>query len=63
MVDSSSLSIPSCFPSALQSEIYAIIFGLCALSPDSSVMINMDCAQLITLWKRFVDAPFSPKLL
>ncbi|PKB92595.1 hypothetical protein RhiirA5_444107 [Rhizophagus irregularis] len=39
--DSSSLCLPSCFPSALRS----------------------DCSQLISLWARFVDASFSPKLL
>ncbi|PKB99314.1 hypothetical protein RhiirA5_429919 [Rhizophagus irregularis] len=36
ILDSSSLSIPSCFPLALQSEIFAIIFRLLALSPGSS---------------------------
>ncbi|PKY34432.1 hypothetical protein RhiirB3_454133 [Rhizophagus irregularis] len=49
ILDSSPLSFPSCFPSALRSEIYAIIFGLYALSPGSSVTINTDCAQFITL--------------
>ncbi|PKY35343.1 hypothetical protein RhiirB3_456021 [Rhizophagus irregularis] len=36
ILDSSSLSIPSCFPLALQSENFAIIFRLLALSPGSS---------------------------
>ncbi|EXX51240.1 hypothetical protein RirG_008730 [Rhizophagus irregularis DAOM 197198w] len=44
ILDSSSMSLPSCFPLALRSEIYAIISGLCALSPGSSVTINTDCA-------------------
>ncbi|CAB4407277.1 unnamed protein product [Rhizophagus irregularis] len=34
-----------------------------ALSPNSTVVIATDCAQLISLWTQFVVAPFSPKLL
>ncbi|PKY58538.1 hypothetical protein RhiirA4_480521 [Rhizophagus irregularis] len=63
ILESSSSSLPSCFPSALRSEIYAVLLGLKALSPGSSVTITTDCAQLISLWTQFVDAPFSPKLL
>ncbi|PKY44227.1 hypothetical protein RhiirA4_458447, partial [Rhizophagus irregularis] len=33
------------------------------LSPGTSVTIATDCAQLISLWSQFIDAPFSPKLL
>jgi hypothetical protein len=56
-------SLPSCFRLALWSEIYAVISGLQALFPGSSVTIATDCAQLISLWTQFVDAPFSSKLL
>ncbi|PKY59080.1 hypothetical protein RhiirA4_481533 [Rhizophagus irregularis] len=63
ILESSSSSLPSCSPSALRSEIYAVLLGLKALSPGSSVTIATDCAQLISLWTQFVDAPFSPKLL
>ncbi|PKY35572.1 hypothetical protein RhiirB3_456551 [Rhizophagus irregularis] len=63
ILESSSLQIPSCFPSALRSEIYAVVLGLIALSHGSSISIYTDCSQLISLWKRFVDVPFSPKLL
>ncbi|PKC54362.1 hypothetical protein RhiirA1_403674 [Rhizophagus irregularis] len=63
ILDSSSLCLPSCFPSALRSEIYAIVLGLNALSHNSSISIYTDCSQLISLWKCFVSAPFSPKLL
>ncbi|EXX65633.1 ribonuclease H-like domain-containing protein [Rhizophagus irregularis DAOM 181602=DAOM 197198] len=63
ILESSSLQIPSCFPSALRSEIYAIVLGLNALSHGSSISVYTDCSQLISLWKRFVDVPFSPKLL
>ncbi|PKB96668.1 hypothetical protein RhiirA5_434454 [Rhizophagus irregularis] len=40
ILDSSPLSFPSCFPSALRSEIYAIIFGLYALSPVELVKVS-----------------------
>ncbi|CAB4386895.1 unnamed protein product [Rhizophagus irregularis] len=63
ILESSSLHLPSCFPSALRSEIYAVVLGLNALSHGSSISIYTDCSQLIFLWKRFVDVPFSPKLL
>ncbi|GBC25647.2 ribonuclease H-like domain-containing protein [Rhizophagus irregularis DAOM 181602=DAOM 197198] len=63
LLESSSLQIPSCFPSALRSEIYAVVLELNALSHGSSISIYTDCSQLISLWKRFVDVPFSPKLL
>ncbi|EXX66358.1 hypothetical protein RirG_124550 [Rhizophagus irregularis DAOM 197198w] len=63
ILESLSLHLPSCFPSALRSEIYAIILGLNALSHGSSISIHTDCSQLISLWTCFVNAPFSPKLL
>ncbi|EXX52700.1 hypothetical protein GLOIN_2v1785823 [Rhizophagus irregularis DAOM 181602=DAOM 197198] len=63
ILESSSLHLPSCFPSALHSEIYAVVLRLNALSRSSSISIYTDCSQLILLWTRFVDAPFSLKLL
>ncbi|PKK55393.1 hypothetical protein RhiirC2_802513, partial [Rhizophagus irregularis] len=63
ILESSSLQLPLCFPLALRSEIYAVVLGLNALSHGSSISIHTDCSQLISLWKRFVDVPFSPKLL
>ncbi|PKY34758.1 hypothetical protein RhiirB3_454784 [Rhizophagus irregularis] len=63
ILESLSLHLPSCFPSALRSEIYAVILGLNALSHGSSISIHTDCSQLISLWTCFVNAPFSPKLL
>ncbi|PKC52913.1 hypothetical protein RhiirA1_480399 [Rhizophagus irregularis] len=55
ILESSSLQLPSCFPSALRSEIYAVVLGLNALSHGSSISMYTDCSQLISLWKRFVD--------
>ncbi|PKK56447.1 hypothetical protein RhiirC2_799986 [Rhizophagus irregularis] len=63
ILESSSLCLPSCFPSALRSEIYAVVLGLNALSYNSSISIYTDCSQLISLWKHFVNAFFSLKLL
>ncbi|GET52044.1 ribonuclease H-like domain-containing protein [Rhizophagus irregularis DAOM 181602=DAOM 197198] len=63
ILESSSVHLPSCFPSALHSEIFAILSGLSALSHDSSISVYTDCSQLVSLWTRFVNAPFSPKLL
>ncbi|CAB4481558.1 unnamed protein product [Rhizophagus irregularis] len=63
VLESSSMHLPSYFPSALRSEISAVLLGLNALSRDLSISIHTDCNQLISLWTRFVDAPFSPKLL
>ncbi|CAB4434465.1 unnamed protein product [Rhizophagus irregularis] len=42
ILESSSSSLPSCFPSALWSEINAVLLGLKALSPGSSVTIATD---------------------
>ncbi|PKC73768.1 hypothetical protein RhiirA1_520000 [Rhizophagus irregularis] len=63
VLESSSMQLPSFFPSAFRSEISAVVLGLSALSHDSSISIYTDCNQLISLWTCFVDAPFSPKLL
>ncbi|PKY15106.1 hypothetical protein RhiirB3_466485 [Rhizophagus irregularis] len=63
ILDSLSLCFPSCFPSALRSKIYAVVLGLNALSHNSLISIYTDCSQLISLWKCFVNVPFSPKLL
>ncbi|GBC53506.2 reverse transcriptase family protein [Rhizophagus irregularis DAOM 181602=DAOM 197198] len=63
LVLESSMHLPSYFPSALRSEISAVLLGLNALFRDSSISVHTDCSQLISLWTRFVDAPFSPKLL
>ncbi|GBC12614.2 ribonuclease H-like domain-containing protein [Rhizophagus irregularis DAOM 181602=DAOM 197198] len=62
ILDSFSISLPSCSPSALRSEIYAVVLGLYALPFGSSITINTDCSQLISLWTSFVNVPFSPKL-
>ncbi|PKB95159.1 hypothetical protein RhiirA5_437265 [Rhizophagus irregularis] len=63
ILESFSISLPSCSPSALRSEIYTVVLGLQALPFGSSIIINTDCSQLISLWNSFVDVPFSPKLL
>ncbi|GET52059.1 ribonuclease H-like domain-containing protein [Rhizophagus irregularis DAOM 181602=DAOM 197198] len=63
VLETSSMHLPSFFPSALRSEISAVLLGLSALSCDSSISIHTDCSRLISLWTQFVDAPFSPKLL
>jgi ribonuclease HI len=55
--------LPSIFPSALRSEIAALISGLDSLPRDSRVTITTDCAQLISLWSLYVDKPFSPRML
>ncbi|GBC53651.2 hypothetical protein GLOIN_2v1785823 [Rhizophagus irregularis DAOM 181602=DAOM 197198] len=48
ILDSSSLCLPACFPSALRSEIYAVVSGLNALFHSSSITIYTDCSQLIS---------------
>ncbi|PKK58398.1 hypothetical protein RhiirC2_796367 [Rhizophagus irregularis] len=63
LVPSLPLHFPSCSPSALRSEIYAVVLGLSALPFGSSITINTDYAQLISLWNNFVNVPFLPKLL
>ncbi|CAB4415499.1 unnamed protein product [Rhizophagus irregularis] len=55
--------VPATYPSAFRSEIYALLSALKALPPHSSVVINTDCASLISFWHQFIDKPFIPKLL
>ncbi|GET60067.1 ribonuclease H-like domain-containing protein [Rhizophagus irregularis DAOM 181602=DAOM 197198] len=56
-------TIPSLFPSALRSEIFALLHGLDSLPRYSKITVTTDCAQLISLWSTYVDAPFIPKML
>ncbi|PKY49606.1 hypothetical protein RhiirA4_465667 [Rhizophagus irregularis] len=63
ILESSSEVIPTSYPSAFRSKIYALLSALKALAPYSSVIINTDCASLIFFWSQFVDKPFLPKLL
>ncbi|EXX65807.1 ribonuclease H-like domain-containing protein [Rhizophagus irregularis DAOM 181602=DAOM 197198] len=55
--------IPSLFPSALHSEIFALLHGLDSLPRYSKITVATDCAQLISLWSMYVDASFIPKML
>ncbi|GBC36412.1 ribonuclease H-like domain-containing protein [Rhizophagus irregularis DAOM 181602=DAOM 197198] len=55
--------ISSNFPSALRSEIFALLHGLVSLPWNSTITVATDCAQLLSLWSLYVDAPFIPKLL
>ncbi|PKY63487.1 hypothetical protein RhiirA4_492590, partial [Rhizophagus irregularis] len=55
--------VPTTYPSAFRSEIYALSSALKALPPHSSVVINTDCASLISFWQQFIETPFIPKLL
>ncbi|PKY62640.1 hypothetical protein RhiirA4_489470, partial [Rhizophagus irregularis] len=63
ILESCSEVIPATYPSAFRSEIYALLSALKALPPLSSVVINTDCASLISFWHQFIDKPFIPKLL
>ncbi|PKY52932.1 hypothetical protein RhiirA4_470864 [Rhizophagus irregularis] len=54
ILESYSEVIPATYPSA---------FPLKALPPHSSVVVNTDCASLISFWHQFIDKPFIPKLL
>ncbi|PKC53130.1 hypothetical protein RhiirA1_479960, partial [Rhizophagus irregularis] len=56
-------TIPSLFPSALRSKIFALLHGLDSLPRYSKITVATDCAQLISLWSTYVDAPFIPKML
>ncbi|GBC23320.1 ribonuclease H-like domain-containing protein [Rhizophagus irregularis DAOM 181602=DAOM 197198] len=56
-------NISSIFPSALRSEIFALLHGLDSLPRNSKITVATDCAQLLSLWSLYVDAPFIPKLL
>ncbi|GBC45874.1 ribonuclease H-like domain-containing protein [Rhizophagus irregularis DAOM 181602=DAOM 197198] len=63
ILESSSDIIPLTYPSALRSETFALLSALKALAPYSSVVVNTDCASLISIWNQFVNKPFLPKLL
>ncbi|EXX66666.1 hypothetical protein GLOIN_2v1785823 [Rhizophagus irregularis DAOM 181602=DAOM 197198] len=63
ILESSSDVILMTYPSALRSETYTLLSALKALAPYSSVVVNTDCASLISSWSQFVDKPFLPKLL
>ncbi|PKK62100.1 hypothetical protein RhiirC2_790867 [Rhizophagus irregularis] len=43
-------TIPSLFPSALRSEIFALLHGLDSLPQNFKITVATDCAQLISLW-------------
>ncbi|GET59005.1 RNA-directed DNA polymerase from mobile element jockey-like [Rhizophagus irregularis DAOM 181602=DAOM 197198] len=55
--------ISSIFPSALRSEVFALLHGLDSLPRNSSITVATDCAQLLSLWSLYVDAPFIPRML
>ncbi|GET51039.1 reverse transcriptase family protein [Rhizophagus irregularis DAOM 181602=DAOM 197198] len=55
--------ISSIFPSALRSEIFALLHGLDSLPRNSKITVATDCAQLLSLWSLYVDAPFIPRML
>ncbi|PKC52607.1 hypothetical protein RhiirA1_481131, partial [Rhizophagus irregularis] len=56
-------NISSIFPSALRSEIFALLHGLDSLPQNSKITVATDCAQLLSLWSLYVDAPFIPRML
>ncbi|GBC49456.2 RNA-directed DNA polymerase from mobile element jockey-like [Rhizophagus irregularis DAOM 181602=DAOM 197198] len=55
--------ISSIFPSALRSEVFALLHGLDSLPQNSKITVATDCAQLLSLWSLYVDAPFIPRML
>ncbi|EXX65638.1 hypothetical protein RirG_131360 [Rhizophagus irregularis DAOM 197198w] len=55
--------ISSIFPSALRSEVFALLHGLDSLPPNSKITVATDCAQLLSLWSSHVNAPFIPRML
>ncbi|GET54731.1 RNA-directed DNA polymerase from mobile element jockey-like [Rhizophagus irregularis DAOM 181602=DAOM 197198] len=55
--------ITSIFPSALRSEVFALLHGLDSLPQNSKITVATDCAQLLSLWSLYVDAPFIPRML
>ncbi|CAB5363843.1 unnamed protein product [Rhizophagus irregularis] len=63
LLESFSDSIPPVYPSALRSDLIAVLSGLTSLEHGSVVTILSDCAQLITLWNKYVSCPFSLHLL
>ncbi|PKY50059.1 hypothetical protein RhiirA4_466312 [Rhizophagus irregularis] len=62
LLESFSDSIPPTYPLALGSELIAVLSGLTSLAHGSVVTILSDCAQLITLWNKYISHPFSPRL-
>ncbi|PKY61211.1 hypothetical protein RhiirA4_485873, partial [Rhizophagus irregularis] len=63
ILESFSDIIPNTYPSALRSELAALLSAINALAPNSSVTINTDCASLISFWHEYICKPFIPKLL
>ncbi|EXX65507.1 hypothetical protein RirG_132590 [Rhizophagus irregularis DAOM 197198w] len=55
--------ISSIFPSALRSEVFALLHGLDSLPLNSKITVATDCAQLLSLWSSYVNAPFIPRML
>ncbi|GET59528.1 hypothetical protein RIR_jg1381.t2 [Rhizophagus irregularis DAOM 181602=DAOM 197198] len=55
--------ISSIFPSALRLEVFALLHGLDSLPRNSKITVATDCAQLLSLWSLYVDAPFIPRML
>ncbi|GET52029.1 ribonuclease H-like domain-containing protein [Rhizophagus irregularis DAOM 181602=DAOM 197198] len=55
--------ISSIFPSALRSEVFALLHGLDSLPQNSMITVATDCVQLLSLWSLYVDAPFIPRML
>ncbi|PKY30248.1 hypothetical protein RhiirB3_447234 [Rhizophagus irregularis] len=55
--------ISSIFPSALRSEVFALLHGLDSLPRNSKITVATNCAQLLSLWSSYVDAPFISRML
>ncbi|GET59532.1 hypothetical protein RIR_jg1385.t3 [Rhizophagus irregularis DAOM 181602=DAOM 197198] len=55
--------IASILPSALRSEVFALLHRLDSLPWNSKITVATDCAQLLSLWSLYVDAPFIPRML
>ncbi|EXX55893.1 hypothetical protein RirG_221160 [Rhizophagus irregularis DAOM 197198w] len=56
-------TISSLFPSALRSEVFALLHGLDSLPRNSKITVATDCAQLLSLWSLYVEVPFIPRIL
>ncbi|PKY36496.1 hypothetical protein RhiirB3_459223, partial [Rhizophagus irregularis] len=63
ILDSHYNNISSNFPSALRSEVFALLYGLDSLPRNSKIIVATDCAQLLSLWSSYVNAPFIPRML
>ncbi|PKB92341.1 hypothetical protein RhiirA5_445048 [Rhizophagus irregularis] len=46
-------TISSIFPSALRSEVFALLHGLDSLPRNSKITVATDCAQLLSLWSLY----------